>query len=159
MSYWEFRPNVFYNNEDAIHENAYPRTLEEYYKYAFNEFDLLPDSVRKELHGLHIFTEKEPMNELYKTPQIIDPLNNYEEIFTKLNSDEIYIFPGDYFHSNEVYPWKTKRRSRHRMYSKNGKAIKYEVTKDVLHKLSYKGTSDKIFSFNPYSISLSSHKD
>lgn len=146
MSYCEFRPNVFFNNEEANPDDKKEKCLKDYYKYAFNECDLMPDEKRKEMHDLHIFTEKESICDLFNTPKITDSLNEFGEIFTKLNSEEMFIFPGDHFHSNEMYPWRTKRHSRHRMFRGKGKVVKYEISKDVLERLSYKGTTERILS-------------
>mmetsp|Transcript_6907 Transcript_6907/g.6059 ORF Transcript_6907/g.6059 Transcript_6907/m.6059 type:complete len:271 (+) Transcript_6907:343-1155(+) len=144
LSYCEFRPNVFFNCESAITHKSEFKSIHEYYKYVFNEYDLLPDLERKAKQGLQILTESEPVRELFQTPKIVDSLMEYGDIFKKLESEEMYIFPGDYFHANEVYPWKTRRYSRHRMFCGKGKIIKYEITKDVLERYSNKGALERV---------------
>ena len=140
LSYSEYRANVFYNDESAIPKGSRQKSLSDFYKFAFNEYDLLSDEERKEDHGLVILTQNEYLEGLYPNTEITKSLKDYGEIFSTLNSQVMFVFPGDHFHPNEVYLWENKK-SRHRMYISKGKVIRYEITKDVLARYRYEDES------------------
>ncbi|CAI2373455.1 unnamed protein product [Moneuplotes crassus] len=132
ISYCEFRANLFQNNAKLITEGSKLKSLDDYYPLVFNKYDLLGDQTRKDEHGLRILTENENMKDCFTQVEIkAGDLETYADIFTKLKSNVIFVFPGDYFHTNESYPWKTHRYSRHRIYKGKGKDTRYEITQDV----------------------------
>ena len=54
-----------------------------------------------------------------------------KDLFELYGSDFTLIFQGDHFHSNLSYPWSIPKSSRHRVYFKKGKIIRYEISQEV----------------------------
>lgn len=50
----------------------------------------------------------------------------------------MFLMPGDFFHSNEIFPWRMNSYSRHRIYIKGPNVVRYEITDDI-----YKYFTDK----------------
>ncbi len=42
------------------------------------------------------------------------------------------IGPGDFYSSNEAYPWMGSRRSRNRIWMQSGRIVRIEVSQDVI---------------------------
>jgi len=43
----------------------------------------------------------------------------------------MFVLPGDFYHTNENFPWQIRSYSRHRCYIKGTTVVRYEITKDV----------------------------
>jgi len=71
------------------------------------------------------------LNELKATPWIKDQLGNFEDIFKITGAQVVLLFDGDYFHTNESYPFGTELWDWNRAFFKNGKLIWYEITHSV----------------------------
>ena len=141
ISYQQFSGMFFVNNEKLINEESEYKTLDEYYKYAFNEFDFMPEEERMSKHGLMNLNEILSLNEITKLSPVVSlSSSSAKSIFEHHKSDMMLIFPGDYFHTNEIYPWRQRMFSRHRAYISKGKMVRYEITKDVFTHLTNKSS-------------------
>ena len=129
ISHLEFRGNPFVNdNEDAKDEKHNSKK----YKYLLNENDFLSDRTRKLYHGLIVLNEVAKIDDLADLNPVTEDLNNSgNELFEYHDANTCLVFPGDFFHPNEIYPWRTMMHSRNRAYINGGVVKRYEVTRDV----------------------------
>lgn len=146
LSYMEFRGNVFVNNEKFIPEGAKLKTLEDYYKFVFNKYDFLPDRERKEKQGLMVINDINNFGEVNGAKEVLSLVKDSgSAIFDHHKCHSMFLLPGDFYHSNEIYPWRTREYSRHRCYIKKDTIIRYEISKDVHEHFSNKDAWDARF--------------
>ncbi|CAI2374050.1 unnamed protein product [Moneuplotes crassus] len=138
-TYFEMRSDIVPVPDSSLNRDTKINSISKFSEM-FNDFDYLEPEMRDEKCQLILFDTQVPEEYQFNNEQVMKRImNKGENDGLKIM---IRIYPGDFAHPNESFPWVVKPYYRHRVYYYAYRIFRYEISRPIFERyFKYSGYS------------------